>query len=796
MKINTKMILGGGLLTVIPVLISGFLLANIAINNGRASLEESAQQSLMAIRDITALKVTSYIHTIEQQATSLSDNLMVIEAMASLSQGFNEHSAKRSDEDINNNRLALKNYYEQSFNTTFASQNNKQSAPTRELINALDKSTIALQYDFISNNEHPLGSKHLLDQPLDETSYAGNHAKYHPVLRKFIERFGYYDLFLVNHNSGKIVYSVLKELDFATSLIDGPYARSGIGQAFAMANTASNKDFTGVTDFAPYLPSYNAPAAFISTPIYFEKAKVGILILQIPVDTINAIMTHQENWAEMGLGQSGESYLVGADFTMRSNGRFLLEDKDSYLELMREIDLSASAIDTMQAKNTSIGLQTVNTKGTEAALEGKSGVDIFPDYRGINVLSAYKPINIGNLQWALISQIDATEAFAPVKTLRDAIVNRTIIVFLGVLIIGPFFGWLLASSVSKPIKNLTRKIHSMADGEGDYTQRITVNGNTELDELARWFNTFLSHLDETFSTLIKSTMRLVPMSEDLAQGNTLVTDMTNKQNQQIKTVESHLESAKKSTLSVNEATEAITFNSQQGVHAVHTGLDMFTKTHLQMHQLKEIITETSSSIHQLKQDNERIVDVITVINSIADQTNLLALNAAIEAARAGEAGRGFAVVADEVRALASRTSEATLEVSSMIDAIKSGTETVVEAMDRGQHSTLECSVQVNDAKEMLSSLDEIIGNISDAVSSIGAAVKDQGDSFSQVSDDFQQLDEQFNQSKEASAVTVQVGEDMSKMSMKLHEMVKHFTLSDEEWSTAPRNKIRLELDKI
>jgi methyl-accepting chemotaxis protein len=154
------------------------------------------------------------------------------------------------------------------------------------------------------------------------------------------------------------------------------------------------------------------------------------------------------------------------------------------------------------------------------------------------------------------------------------------------------------------------------------------------------------------------------------------------------------------------------------------------------------------------------------------------------------------VVADEVRALASRTSEATLEVSAMIDAIKSGTEAVVEAMDRGQQSTHECSIQVNDAKEMLSSLDETIGNISDAVSSIGAAVKDQSDSFTQVSNDFQQLDEQFNQSKEASAITVQVGEDMSKMSLQLHEMVKHFTLSDEDWSTARRDKIRLEIDKV
>jgi len=589
-----------------------------------------------------------------------------------------------------------------------------------------------------------------MNRPLGVSSYALSHEKYHPAFRHFIEEFGYYDLFLVDHVTGDIVYSVFKELDYTTSLIDGPYANSGIGKAFAMANKASDKNFTGLTDFAPYIPSYNAPASFIASPIYYNETKVGILILQMPVDKINEVMTHDKNWKEIGLGDSGETYLVGSDFTMRSNNRFLIEDKAEYLDLMAEVGLNSENIKYMDDKGTSIGLQLVETQGTKAALSGETGVAIFPDYRNISVLSAYKPLNIGGLNWAIMSEIDAEEAFAPVKIIRNKITQTTILILGFALFIGPLLGWLLARTVVTPINELKKTIHSMAEGEGDLTQRIEVNGNKS------------------------------------------ITAINTKQHKQIKTIEDRLEDAKESTLEVNRVTDIIKEQSQEGVDIVHQGLAKFSTTYDEMASLGDIISETVICIDQLKQDNDKIVSVIDVINSIADQTNLLALNAAIEAARAGEAGRGFAVVADEVRALASRTGEATLEVSEMIDAIKSGTDTVVQAMERGQQSTTSCSEQVTEAKEILSSIDDAIGQISDGVSVITSAAEDQNTSFDQVAKNFGILDEQFNKSQKATSITLQVGEDMSKMSMKLHEMVSCFKLSDDNWSTARRYQIRFD----
>ncbi len=797
MKIKTKMLLGGGCLAALPVLIGCYFLGEVAITAGKASLEEDAKQSLVAIRDITAIEITNYMDNIEKQAVSLSENLMVVEAMASFTQGFSEHSVGRSDEDIKAQKSDLQQYYEQKFGAQFKNLNNNHAAGIDELLQPLDKQSIALQYDFISNNPDPLGNKHLMDQPSVTSSYTNSHLKYHGVFRNFIERFGYYDLFLVDHNTGDIVYSVFKELDYTTSLIDGPYANSGIGQAFAAANKSADKNFTALTDFAPYLPSYNAPASFIATPIHDNKGgKIGILILQMPVDKINAIMTHNQKWEETGLGLSGETYLVGSDFTMRSNGRFLLEDKSSYLQLMKDINLDAETITAMDVKETSIGLQPVKTQGTEAALSGEKGFAIFPDYRNVRVLSAYKSLNIGGLQWAIMSEIDEKEAFSPVAELREKVNGVITFIVIAALIFGPAFAWLLGLTIINPVNKIIDAVHDLANGEGDLTKRVEADKSCELGELSQWLNKFIDHLDQTFSDLIKSAMRLVPMAEELSEGNAAITKAANEQNKQIATVRNRLYEARQSTDQVQNESELISSESRKGEEAVQEGVRVFDATYNQITDLGNIIEDASVSIDSLKAESDNIASVIDVINDIAEQTNLLALNAAIEAARAGEAGRGFAVVADEVRALASRTRESTLEVSSMVEAIQSRTENVVSTMALGKSSTEECSVQVQEAKDKLALIYSAMDQINQRVAGISTSVVEQKDNFDQVANDFDGLDECFHNSQMASNVTVQIGIDMSKMSVKLHGMVEHFTLTDNNWSTSKREDLRIDEESV
>jgi methyl-accepting chemotaxis protein len=778
LKIKTKMLIGGGLLAVIPVLISSLLISQTSVDEGRASLENNAKQSLIAIRDITAAQITGYIEGIENQAKSLSENLMVVSAMKDFESGFSQYASNSTPAELDRRKTSVQQYYVNEFAEEYSAQNGGASIDSDKFLAPLDKQSIALQYDFISNNSNALGSKHLLTSLANTSPYNKHHQKYHEIFRNFVDRFGYYDLFLVSLETGDIVYSVFKELDYTTSLIDGPYAKSGIGKAFARANTATDSDFTGLTDFAPYEPSYNAQASFIATPIYDGTTKVGILILQMPVSKINTVMTHSQMWEETGLGLSGETYLVGADNTMRSNGRFLLEDKASYITLMRQIGLPANIIKTMQNKSTSIGLQPVKTQGSESALNGETGFAIYPDYRGVRVLSAYKPINIGGLNWAIMSEIDESEAFASVEELKTKISYMTTLVIILASVLGPLLAWLFASTLLVPITKIITAVGELSAGEGDLTKRIKIENNDEIGEVSTLINKFVANLDDTFSEVVKSAKLLVPMSQELGEGNEAIITATQIQNEQIVQVKARLATASQSNKQVSNVSANILSVSKQGATSVQDGVEVFTTTYEEIQNLGRIIGNASDSIDSLKSESDKIESVIGVINAIAEQTNLLALNAAIEAARAGEAGRGFAVVADEVRALASRTRESTMQVSGMVTAIQTRTDAVVDTMALGLSSAENCYEQVDQAKTKLSSIDEVMMLINQKVDVINDAVKQQEENFNQVNSDFHALDECFDISQKASDVAVQIGIDMGEMSNNLHVMVAHFTLTD------------------
>ena len=145
-----------------------------------------------------------------------------------------------------------------------------------------------MQHYYLTANSNPVGEKQKLERADGLSEYGELHARYHSFFRSFIEKFGYYDLFLIDPE-GNIVYSVFKETDYATNLETGPYRTSNLAKAAAIPKDSRGREFVQLVDFEPYRPSYNAPAAFIATPIYRDTEFVGVLALQLPVDNINSI---------------------------------------------------------------------------------------------------------------------------------------------------------------------------------------------------------------------------------------------------------------------------------------------------------------------------------------------------------------------------------------------------------------------------------------------------------------------------------------------------------------------------
>jgi hypothetical protein len=223
---------------------------------------------------------------------------------------------------------------------------------------------------------------------------------------------------------------VFKEVDLGTNLLTGPYRHTNLAQVFREARQADRPDFVRLVDFAPYAPSYLAPAAFIAAPIYHHTQKIGVLAVQLPVDRINALMTSNRNWRAEGLGESGETYLVGADYRMRNDSRFLIQEPDRYFALLTRLRTELAVIERMRAHATSILYQQVRTAASEDALRGHSQTRIVKDYRGIPVLSSYTPLAIADVQWVLLAEIDEAEAFTAVGTLRARVRWLALLVLL------------------------------------------------------------------------------------------------------------------------------------------------------------------------------------------------------------------------------------------------------------------------------------------------------------------------------------------------------------------------------
>ncbi len=790
LSIKTKLIILGTLLTFIPTLVVNYIISNAAIDNASLSLRDSAQQKLTAVRETTAKHVEDYFKFINGQMITFSNDKMIKQAMLEFSEDYRTFNTDTGNIRNSDYQVSLKNYYSQQFDKKFQKLNDGKSKKSERIFNSLNPTSVALQYHYISNNKADLGAKDQLIRAPSDNSYNRTHENYHPTINQYQQQFGYYDIFLVDPNSGDIVYSVFKELDYATSLKTGPYADSGIGIAFRKALTATDKNQTFLTDFEAYFPSYGSPASFISSPIFTEGKLVGVAIFQMPVDLINAVMTHNERWKDVGLGASGETYLVGNDYKMRSEGRFLIEDKTGYLSLMADLNLDPLTLAEIDNKGTTIGLQMVETKGTQAAINGETGFAIFADYRGTNVLSAYGPIDLMGLQWAVMSEMDEDEAFASIQELHSHIINRAVIVSVFSIIVGATLGWLFAKILIGPINNITNMVDEIAQGEGDLTQRVELVGNDEITTLSEKINAFIFGMDDTFSALLKSLVRLVPISVEQSEINKQLSSSLDQQKTQADIMNQCLITANEASTSVYNELAQINDATEQAHQAVKKSEESVNLTSNNIHLLSTTITDASAAITLLKKDTDNISRIIEVINNISEQTNLLALNAAIEAARAGEAGRGFAVVASEVRELAQKTKLSTQEVDNMVQTIQSSTMTVVNLMTSGQDTAEKSSVQMQESNDKLSSVKDAMEVIVQRVSAIDAAIDQQEVGFNQVTQSYQQMNVIFTVAEEHSNSSSAISVDINKLGDKLMGMVNRYKVTDSDFSTKSRNGAR------
>ncbi len=333
---------------------------------------------------------------------------------------------------------------------------------------------------------------------------------------------------------------------------------------------------------------------------------------------------------------------------------------------------------------------------------------------------------------------------------------------------------LFAFIVRKRLSDLGERFKDIAEGEGDLRQRVDVRGNDGIDRLGRHFNKFLDKVHTTVRLVSEDAERLALASAHVLEISHLSTANVTRQHSETDQVATAMNEMTATAAEVARNAASAADAAQHAEAEAQQGTKIVQKTIEAINSLSAEVGNANEVIKKLKADSEQIGKVLDVIRSIAEQTNLLALNAAIEAARAGEQGRGFAVVADEVRTLASRTQQSTAEIQKMIEILQSGAIDSVRVMEAGKVRAEEGAAQAAQAGEALARITRAVATINQMNTQIASAAHEQSAVSHEIDNNVNNISQAATTTAEGAQKTVVESQELARLAKHLQELIKQY----------------------
>ncbi|QQS13449.1 MAG: HAMP domain-containing protein [Rhodospirillales bacterium] len=460
------------------VLITGVL----GYVRARDALEEATYNQLTAARKTKTRQIEAHFRQVRDEVRLLAATRMVVDATRAFTAAVDKLDRIDVPFEL---RRKVGEWYASNYVPALA----RATGEERNLPDYLPvgPASYHLQYHYVVANPHERTRRDLLVDPGDGSAYSAVHAAYHPLMREAAATVGFVD-FMLADRSGRLVYTVDKEVDFATSLHGGPYRLSNAAAAAARCAGAADRSTTCLEDFAFYAPGRGEPTTFLAAPVVDGGVVIGVLIAQLSIAEIDGVMTGDRRWPQEGFGATGEAYLVGADHRLRSGPRAFYEDREAYLAGLKAKGERESVIDAIRRYDTPVLLQIVETRGSRAGLAGSEGTGENVDHRGVPVLASWGPVAVPGVRWAVVAKIDIAEAFAPIHRLRRDLATVGGLALLVVVATG---AW-LSRALLGPLRELTAGVTRFASG--DYDAKVAVRTRDEIGQLCAAFNGMVDEL--------------------------------------------------------------------------------------------------------------------------------------------------------------------------------------------------------------------------------------------------------------------------------------------------------------